>query len=122
MAKDSVIPADSAVSVAQKKECNETNIQIRLPSGDVIRHSFAATDKLENVRNWLKSANPELDSFSLLQPFPHKVMTKKDMKISLAAHGLVPSGTFMVTNLQKNTMQKKFNYFNSLLPCFGRRT
>lgn len=104
------------------KLCSYYNLQIRLPSGDVIRHSFAATDKLKAVQKWLKTDNPELDSFTLLQPFPHKVMSKTDMKFSLAAHGLVPSGTLMLTNLQKNPNQKKFSCFSPLIRWFSRRT
>lgn len=43
---------------------------------------------------------PDLGPFSLLQPFPRKVMTSEDLSAPLSVHGLVPSGSLVVTRNQ----------------------
>ncbi|GMR53706.1 hypothetical protein PMAYCL1PPCAC_23901, partial [Pristionchus mayeri] len=81
----------------EKKEYKEAIIQVRLPSGEVIRNTFSSQETLAAVRVWIEMAKPELVPFSLLQPFPRKMMSSEDFAAPLSSLSLAPSGSLVVT-------------------------
>ncbi|GMT28645.1 hypothetical protein PFISCL1PPCAC_19942, partial [Pristionchus fissidentatus] len=93
-------PVPLSLPIQHKKEYKEANIQIRLPSGETIRNTFGVSEELSAVRLWIEVTRPELVPFALLQPFPRKVLSSEDMAAPLSSHGLVPSGSLVVTRSQ----------------------
>ncbi|KHJ98864.1 UBX domain protein [Oesophagostomum dentatum] len=57
-----------------------------------------ATIQLSAVRLWLELNHSDGTPFTLLQPFPRKVMTDEDYEKPLKELGLVPSANFVMTN------------------------
>eukprot|EP00080_Pristionchus_pacificus_P007242 PDM67262.1 ubxn-1 [Pristionchus pacificus] len=96
----SPLPTTVKTASIDKKDYKEATIQIRLPSGELIRNKFGSNEELGAVRLWIEMTHPELVPFSILQPFPRKVMTSEDMSAPLSIHGLVPSGSLVVTRSQ----------------------
>ncbi|GMT00675.1 hypothetical protein PENTCL1PPCAC_22849, partial [Pristionchus entomophagus] len=93
------IPVPSPIQThVEKKDYKEATIQIRLPSGEVIRNTFSAQEELAAVKVWIEITRPELGTnWGLLVPFPRKVMTNDDMGMPLSALSLSPSGSLVVT-------------------------
>nr|CDJ81824.1 Ubiquitin-associated translation elongation factor EF1B and UBX domain containing protein [Haemonchus contortus] len=84
-------------SPAPKTEYKEAMIQVRLPSGQAVRQSFGASEPLSAVRLWLEINHSDGTPFSLLMPFPRKLMTDEDYDKPLKELGLVPSANFVMT-------------------------
>ncbi|KAK6036627.1 UBX domain protein, partial [Cooperia oncophora] len=92
------VPASTKHSTpAQKTDYKEAMIQVRLPSGQAVRQSFGASEPLSAVRLWLEINHSNGAPFSLLMPFPRKMMTDEDYDKPLKELGLVPSANFVMT-------------------------
>ncbi|KAI9090285.1 ubiquitin-related domain-containing protein [Phlyctochytrium arcticum] len=90
-------PAPAAKPVAApvvNKNYDETRLQIRLPTGAPITHTFAASDKLSAVYDHLAQAHPG-NTFKLMQTFPRKVLDGPDRAKTLKELNLVPSAALM---------------------------
>uniref|UniRef100_A0A0N4WTM0 UBX domain-containing protein n=1 Tax=Haemonchus placei TaxID=6290 RepID=A0A0N4WTM0_HAEPC len=90
-------PTQASSSPAPKTEYKEAMIQVRLPSGQAVRQSFGASEPLSAVRLWLEINHSDGTPFSLLMPFPRKLMTDEDYDKPLKELGLVPSANFVMT-------------------------
>ncbi|KAK5980325.1 UBX domain-containing protein 1 SAPK substrate protein 1 [Trichostrongylus colubriformis] len=91
-------PATAAHSKpTPKTDYKEAMIQVRLPSGQAVRQSFGASEPLSAVRLWLEINHSDGMPFSLLMPFPRKLITEEDYDKPLKELGLVPSANFVMT-------------------------
>jgi hypothetical protein len=87
----------------QPKEYKDTNIQIRLFSGETITNRFGAAEPLAAVRlfvfNKLTAGQFKEDFVSLTfaTTFPRRVFTEDEMQAPLSVLGLVPSAALMLT-------------------------
>ncbi|ETN77988.1 UBX domain protein [Necator americanus] len=88
-------PPVSATPTA--KDYNQTTIQVRLLNGQAVRQTFGALEPLSAVRLWLELNHSDGSPFTLLQPFPRKLMTDEDYEKPLKELGLVPSANFVMT-------------------------
>ncbi|XP_033098050.1 uncharacterized protein LOC117101993 [Anneissia japonica] len=78
----------------EKKELMCT-LQIRLPSGQALRHEFEASCHLQSVVEFVKEQEPALQEIELLQTFPRHVYTCEDMTHSLSELKLTPRGVLV---------------------------
>ncbi|KAK6730120.1 hypothetical protein RB195_006903 [Necator americanus] len=60
-------------------------------------------DRLSAVRLWLELNHSDGSPFTLLQPFPRKLMTDEDYEKPLKELGLVPSANFVMTRYISQT-------------------
>lgn len=93
--QDAPVSAASDQLNATSKKCENTQIQVRLRDGSILKQIFAANKKLSSVRSWvqLKQTN---DPISFMTNFPSKVFTEKDYEKTLEALNLVPSAMLIV--------------------------
>ncbi|KAH9500798.1 hypothetical protein Btru_073032, partial [Bulinus truncatus] len=86
-------PADG-----QEDNNSTTSIQVRLPSGLMFRQTFSVHSTLynvwESVCSQLKTAIVAYCGF--IQPFPRKEFSRDEMRYTLKALGLVPSGSLVL--------------------------
>jgi len=94
-------PPPTETLVTPKKDYNQTVIQIRLQDGNTIKASFLPTDPIRTVHTHI-SLLLNHENFSLMTTFPKKIYSPRDVvmdSMTLKQAELVPSGTFVVTNL-----------------------
>ncbi|CAB3222635.1 unnamed protein product [Arctia plantaginis] len=78
----------------------QARIQIRLPDGKTLSHTFAAKEQLAAVRLYLQINAQEFaeeDGFKLMTTFPKKIFTTEDYDKPLDLLGLVPSAVIIVS-------------------------
>jgi len=96
-------PAAAAAAAAQPKEYKETNIQIRLFSGETVTNKFAVSETLAAVRLFVHSKltdgqlSGDFASLTFATTFPRRVFSEDDMQTPLSMLGLVPSAALMLT-------------------------
>lgn len=89
----------AAAAPGVKKEYTETRLQIRLPSGQPIVHTFGVKEQLAAVRLYVQMnrGDGETGQVKLMTNFPKKVFTEDNYDETLENLGLVPSSVLMVT-------------------------
>eukprot|EP01134_Creolimax_fragrantissima_P000390 CFRG0390T1 len=99
--EDAVVVPSVLVSDQQssKKEYSDCYVQIRLPDGQKISHTFKATDPLSGVYNFVAESLPSSaqNSYTLGTIFPRKDFNDSDKEKTLAQVKLVPSATLVVS-------------------------
>ncbi|EPB78863.1 UBX domain protein [Ancylostoma ceylanicum] len=90
-------PAPVSAAPAPTTDYKNATIQVRLLNGQAVRQTFGASEPLSAVRLWLELNHSDGIPFTLLQPFPRKVMTDEDYDKPLKELGLVPSANFVMT-------------------------
>ncbi|KAK7492298.1 hypothetical protein BaRGS_00016395 [Batillaria attramentaria] len=95
-------PAAAAASASvEKKEYDQTRLQIRLTNGQALTQSFSAKEPLAAVRVYIEMNRTDGNGpFSLMTSFPRKVFSTEDMEKPLNQLGLVPSAVLIVTKTQ----------------------
>ncbi|XP_071941421.1 uncharacterized protein [Antedon mediterranea] len=102
--KQELKECESKIDERSKKEEKEKTIekkdlkctlQIRLPSGQALRHEFEASCSLKTVVDFVKEQEPTLQEIELLQTFPRHVYTCEDMILSLSELKLTPRGVLV---------------------------
>lgn len=88
----------SSIASTEKKEYDQTRLQIRLTNGQAITQSFSAKEPLAAVRVYVEMNRTDGNGpFTLMTTFPRKVFTAEDMEKPLNQLGLVPSAVLVVT-------------------------
>jgi len=85
---------------AEKKEYTECRLQIRLPDGAALTHSFGVNEELAAVRLYVDMNRKDGGTaapITFMTTFPRKVFSEGEMRKTLASLGLVPSAVLMVT-------------------------
>ncbi|KAG0226855.1 hypothetical protein BGW41_004068 [Actinomortierella wolfii] len=91
--------AAAAAAAAPPKVYTETRLQLRMPEGNAVVHTFGASDKLEQVYAFVQQQRPAgAPSFHLMTTFPRKVLDGAERDKTLNELGLVPSSVVVVTN------------------------
>ncbi|KAI5639905.1 UBX domain-containing protein [Phthorimaea operculella] len=111
-------PPPAAAPPAAKVSYEQARIQLRLPSGQALSHTFGAKEQLAAVsgqalshtfgakeqlaavRLYLQMNAQELaqdDGFKLMTTFPKKIFTSEDYEKPLEVLGLVPSAVIIVS-------------------------
>ncbi|CAG9579037.1 unnamed protein product [Danaus chrysippus] len=93
------IPAPVA-SNPTPKTYDSARIQLKLPDGQSISHTFSAKEQLAAVKLYLQMNKPEFadnDNFKLMTTFPKKIFTFEDYEKPLECLGLVPSAVIIVS-------------------------
>ncbi|XP_023955165.2 UBX domain-containing protein 1 [Bicyclus anynana] len=89
-----------AAAPAPRASYDQARIQLRLPDGQSLSHTFGAKEQLSAVRLYLQMHNPEFaqnDSFKLMTTFPKKIFASDDYETPLETLGLVPSAVIIVS-------------------------
>lgn len=87
-------------SLPLTKTYEQTRIQIRLPDGQTLCHTFGAKEQLAVVRLYVQMNTTEYaknQNFKLLTTFPKKIFTADEYEMSLESLGLVPSAVVIVS-------------------------
>ncbi|XP_037298400.1 UBX domain-containing protein 1-B [Manduca sexta] len=90
-------------SPAHKVTYDQARIQIRLPDGKALAHTFGAKEQLAAVRLYLQMNAQEYaqqDGFKLMTTYPKKIFTTEDYDKPLEILGLVPSAVIIVSKGQ----------------------
>ncbi|KAG2177135.1 hypothetical protein INT43_007792 [Umbelopsis isabellina] len=90
--------AEAAAAPKVKKEYTDSRLQIRLPGGAPITHTFPATSQLEDVATFIKD-NGHAQTFTLSTSFPRKTFQPDDYSKSLKELDLVPSAVLLLGTL-----------------------
>lgn len=94
-------PAVAAVAapviVAAKVDYSECRLQLRMPTGAAIVHTFKADETLGDVVAFIREQQV-VEEFSLGTSFPRKVFSSSDYSFSLKSVGLCPSSVLIVSN------------------------
>ncbi|PZC74982.1 hypothetical protein B5X24_HaOG206853 [Helicoverpa armigera] len=93
-----------ALAPAPKVSYEQARIQLRLPDGKALAHTFGAKEQLAAVRLYLQmnaSEYAQQDSFKLMTTFPKKIFTSEDYDKPLDLLGLVPSAVIIVSRGQQ---------------------
>lgn len=88
---------------AAKANYEQARIQLRLPDGQALAHTFSAKEQLAAVRLYLQMNNQEFaekDNFKLMTTYPKKIFTSDDYDKPLELLGLVPSAVIIVSRGQ----------------------
>ncbi|XP_075974061.1 UBX domain-containing protein 1 [Anticarsia gemmatalis] len=96
-------PPPVAAPAGPKATYEQARIQLRLPDGQAIAHTFGAKEQLAAVRLFLQMNAEEFaqqDSFKLMTTFPKKIFTTEDYDKPLDLLGLVPSAVIIVSRGQ----------------------
>ncbi|XP_072938531.1 UBX domain-containing protein 1-B [Epargyreus clarus] len=96
------VPQPSATS-APKVSYDQARIQLRLPDGKSLTHTFGAKEQLAAVRLFLEMNSQEFGqhpNIKLMTTFPKKIFTSDDYDKPLESLGLVPSAVIMVSKGQ----------------------
>ncbi|ORY49166.1 UBX-domain-containing protein [Rhizoclosmatium globosum] len=89
------VPAAAAASAAGPKEYAEARIQLRLPSGPPLTHTFKSSDSLSTVYAFVaEQTGAAPGTFKLATTFPRKVLDES--AVSLKDLGLAPSAALAV--------------------------
>ncbi|CAH0581576.1 unnamed protein product [Chrysodeixis includens] len=92
-----------AAAPAPKVSYEQARIQLRLPDGKALAHTFGAKEQLAAVRLYLQmnaSEYAQQDSFKMMTTFPKKIFTTEDYDKPLDLLGLVPSAVIIVSKGQ----------------------
>ncbi|OWF46591.1 UBX domain-containing protein 1-like [Mizuhopecten yessoensis] len=89
-------PQPKPAAPVEKKSYTDCQLQIRLPGGDTINHTFSAKESLAAVRLYIQMNKPEFGAFNLRQNFPPKVYQPEDYEKPLDQLGLVPRANLLV--------------------------
>ncbi|CAH0406812.1 unnamed protein product [Chilo suppressalis] len=92
-------PAAPAPASAPKANYEQARIQLRLPDGKALAHTFGAKEQLAAVRLYLQINAQEFaqQDFKLMTTFPKKIFTSEDYEKPLELLGLVPSAVIIVS-------------------------
>ncbi|XP_038061497.1 uncharacterized protein LOC119732159 isoform X2 [Patiria miniata] len=71
-------------------------LQVRLPSGQSMREKFPSTATLQTVVDFIKSQHSDLIHINLIQPFPHRSFTSRELDSTLEELKLTPTGNLVV--------------------------
>ncbi|CAK1600659.1 unnamed protein product [Parnassius mnemosyne] len=96
-------PAAPAAPAGPAVAYEQARIQLRLPDGNSLAHTFGAKEQLAAVRLYLQMHAQEFaqqDNFKLMTTFPKKVFTSDDYEKPLESLGLVPSAVIIVSRGQ----------------------
>ncbi|CAM9339718.1 unnamed protein product [Lampetra fluviatilis] len=78
-------------------------LQIRLPSGELLRDRFPCASTLRNVQAYLSEHRPGLPlPVQLFQPYPRQDFGTAELELTLAELGLVPNGTLCVRRAEES--------------------
>ncbi|XP_053612491.1 UBX domain-containing protein 1 [Plodia interpunctella] len=89
-----------APATAPAHSYSQARIQLRLPDGKALAHTFGAKEQLAAVKLYLQMHAQEFaaeDSFKLMTTFPKKIFTSEDYEMPLELLGLVPSAVIIVS-------------------------
>ncbi|ELU15470.1 hypothetical protein CAPTEDRAFT_224593 [Capitella teleta] len=75
-------------------------LQIRLPAGRPLKHTFKPDDILETVWNYVQSQFGNLASMQLMQPFPRQEFDSNHMQQTLQELHLVPNGSLVLKKME----------------------
>ncbi|CAG9785795.1 unnamed protein product [Diatraea saccharalis] len=92
-------PAAATVTGACRNY-EQARIQLRLPDGKALLHTFGAKEQLAAVRLFLQMNAQEFaqqENFKLMTTFPKKIFTSDDYEKPLELLGLVPSAVIIVS-------------------------
>jgi len=95
--------ASASPAPAAPKEYTDCRLQIRLPDGSALTHTFGAKEPLSAVSLYVRLNRKDGSDvpFSLMTSFPRKVFNSSDLEKPLDSLGLVPSAVIMVTKFQE---------------------
>ncbi|KAJ0175810.1 hypothetical protein K1T71_008969 [Dendrolimus kikuchii] len=88
---------------APKANYDQARIQLRLPDGQALAHTFGAKEQLAAVRLYLQMHAQEFaqqENFKLMTTYPKKIFTSEDYDKPLETLGLVPSAVIIVSRGQ----------------------
>ncbi|XP_049868434.1 UBX domain-containing protein 1-B [Pectinophora gossypiella] len=94
------VPPVAAAAPACKVSYEQARIQLRLPDGQQLAHTFGAKEQLAAVRLYLQLHSQEFaqqDNFKMMTTFPKKIFTSEDYEKPLELLGLVPSAVIIVS-------------------------
>lgn len=99
------VPASTPVinsNPAPKVSYDQARIQIRLPDGKALAHTFGAKEQLAAVRLYLNLHAQEFaeQDYKLMTTFPKKIFTSEDYDMPLDSLGLVPSAVIILSRGQ----------------------
>lgn len=90
-------PTPSSSTPSQRKEYNDTKLQIRLTNGQALTQNFGSKERLSAVRVFVEvNRTDEPGPFNLMTTFPKRIFTDEDYEAPLNALGLVPSAVLIV--------------------------
>ncbi|KAL0831575.1 hypothetical protein ABMA28_002361 [Loxostege sticticalis] len=97
-----VAPPVAAAAPAPRGSYDQARIQLRLPDGKALAHTFGAKEQLAAVRLYLQMNAQEYaqQDFKLMTTFPKKIFTTEDYEKPLELLGLVPSAVIIVSKGQ----------------------
>ncbi|XP_063822764.1 UBX domain-containing protein 1 [Ostrinia nubilalis] len=95
-------PPVAACAPAPRGSYEQARIQLRLPDGKALAHTFGAKEQLAAVRLYLQINAQEYaqQDFKLMTTFPKKIFTSEDYEKPLESLGLVPSAVIIVSKGQ----------------------
>ncbi|XP_033736183.1 UBX domain-containing protein 1-like [Pecten maximus] len=96
VSKTATAPQPTPAASVEKKSYTDCQLQIRLPGGDTLNHTFSAKEPLAAVRLYIQMNKPETGAFNLRQNFPPKVYQQEDYEKPLDQLGLVPRANLLV--------------------------
>ncbi|XP_052805572.1 uncharacterized protein LOC128234963 [Mya arenaria] len=97
---DTEQPSVATVPIPETTASSTCLLQIRLPDGRSMRHSFSPTDSLETAWQFAAGQNYAINNFSFMQPFPRREFTIEEMSRTLADLGLTPTGSLVIQKRQ----------------------
>ena len=100
----------STQPIQQEQENKEVVLQIRLPDGTVLRHTFHSAQTLQHVAEYiiLNNADVSNGAFSMMTPFNRKdYQAEQFPSVSLRDAQLVPRGALVVTKSSAKGMVTK---------------
>ncbi|CAJ0582818.1 unnamed protein product, partial [Mesorhabditis spiculigera] len=88
-----------SVAPTPKVDYQHANLQIRLFSGEAVRHTFEAKATIKDVYEWIKANhNQDGTPFHLMTTFPRKRLDgADDFNATLESLGLVPSAVLIMS-------------------------
>ncbi|KAI8422779.1 hypothetical protein MSG28_006524 [Choristoneura fumiferana] len=92
-----------AAPAGPRPSYDQARIQLRLPDGQALAHTFGAKEQLAAVKLYLQMHAQEYaqnDNFRFMTTFPKKVFTPEDYEKPLELLGLVPSAVIIVSRGQ----------------------
>ncbi|XP_063359424.1 UBX domain-containing protein 1 [Cydia amplana] len=93
-------PAAAPAAPVPRPSYEQARIQLRLPDGSALAHTFGAKEQLAAVKLYLQMNSQGYaadDSFKLMTTFPKKIFTPEDYEKPLESLGLVPSAVIIVS-------------------------
>eukprot|EP00727_Mastigamoeba_balamuthi_P001888 m51a1_g11697 putative zz-type zinc finger-containing protein (582) ;mRNA; f:29068-31064 len=93
-------PAAAPAAPVAQRVYTEATLQLRLPDGSTLRHTFKADETIADVYKHAVSVSEGklvAGTFSLAVPMPRRVFTAADSSLTLSAAGLVPNASLVVS-------------------------